>query len=98
GVQVTAVRSGSPGAGVMRPGDVILAVDGRPVSQAALLTEIVRGRSPGTPLTLSVERAGRVVEIPVTPAAGGLGLTVETRDLAVELPFEVRFKGGAAGR
>ena len=97
GARVAAVRPGSPAAGVLRPGDVILAVDSRPVSQAALLAEMVRAAAPGTLLSLSVERGGRVEEIPITIAAGGLGLTVETRDLAVELPFEVRFEGRAAG-
>ncbi|MEA2900405.1 MAG: hypothetical protein QOH36_292 [Actinomycetota bacterium] len=97
GARVAAVRPGSAAAGVLRPGDVILAVDSRPVSQSALLAEVVRAGAPGTLLSLSVERGGRVEVIPVTIAAGGLGLTVETRDLAVELPFEVRFEGRAAG-
>ncbi len=97
GARVAAVRPGSPAAGVLRPGDVILAVDSRPVSQSALLAEMVRAGGPGTLLSLSVERGGRVEVIPITIAAGGLGLTVETRDLAVELPFEVRFEGRAAG-
>ena len=97
GARVAAVRPGSPAAGVLRAGDVILAVDGRPVSQSALLAEMVRAGAPGTLLSLSVERGGRVEVIPITIAGGGLGLTVETRDLAVELPFEVRFEGRAAG-
>jgi len=97
GARVAAVRPGSAAAGVLRPGDVILAVDSRPVSQSALLAEMVRAGTPGTVLSLSVERGGRVEAIPVTIAAGGLGLTVETRDLAVELPFEVRFEGRVAG-
>ncbi|MEA2973056.1 MAG: hypothetical protein QOG82_1514 [Actinomycetota bacterium] len=97
GARVAAVRPGSAAAGVLRPGDVILAVDSRPVSQSALLAEVVRAGAPGTLLSLSVERGGRVEVIPVTIAADGLGLTVETRDLAVELPFEVRFEGRAAG-
>ena len=97
GARVAAVRPGSPAAGVLRPGDVILAVDSRPVSQSVLLAEMVRTAEPGTLLSLSVERGGQVEVIPVTIAAGGLGLTVETRDLVVELPFEVRFEGGVAG-
>jgi PDZ domain-containing protein len=97
GAKVAAVRSGSPAAGVLHPGDVILAVDGQPVTQAAFLAEVVRAGAVGTAFSLSVERGGQVNEIPVTSAAGGLGITVETRDLAVELPFEVRFEGRAAG-
>ncbi len=97
GVTVVAVRPGSPAAGTLRPGDVVLAVDGRPVSQAALLSDIVRVSPTSTALTFSVERDGRVVDVIVTTAEAGIGITVETRDLAVELPFEVRFSGRAAG-
>ena len=97
GARVVAVRSGSPAAGVLHIGDVILAVDGKPVSQAAFLGELVRAGPVGATLSLSVDRAGRVEEIPVTSVADGIGITVETRDLAVALPFEVRFKGRAAG-
>jgi PDZ domain-containing protein len=97
GARVVAVRSGSPAAGVLHPGDVILGVDGQPVTQAAFLGELVRAGAVGTAFSLSVDRGGQVTEIPVTSAAGGLGITAETRDLAVELPFEVRFEGRAAG-
>ena len=97
GARVVAVRSGSPAAGVLHPGDVILAVDGQPVGQAAFLGELTRAGAVGTTYSLSVERGGQVKGIPVTSAEGGLGVTAETRDLAVELPFEVRFEGRAAG-
>ncbi|HEX7275766.1 MAG TPA: PDZ domain-containing protein [Acidimicrobiales bacterium] len=97
GATVVAVRRGSPAAGTLRPGDVVLAVDGRPVSQAALLSDIVRAAPTSTALTFSVERDGQVVDVIVTTAESGVGITVETRDLAVELPFEVRFSGRSAG-
>ncbi len=97
GVRVVAVRAGSPAAGALHPGDVILAVDGRPVSQAALVAELVRAGPPGTAVTLSVERADRVEHVAVTTGIQGIGITLETRDLAVELPFEVRFSGGVGG-
>ncbi len=97
GAVVVAVGPGTPAAGALRPGDVVLAVDGRPVSQAALVAEIVRASPPSTALVLSVERGGPVIDIVVTTAEGGIGMTLETRDLSVELPFEVTFSGRASG-
>ncbi len=97
GARVVAVRSGSPAAAALHPGDVILAVDGRPVSQAALVAELVRAAPPGKAVILAVERGDRVEQIAVTTGADGIGLTLETRDLAVELPFEVRFSAGPGG-
>ena len=99
-----AVRPGSPADGVLRPRDVILAADGRPVTLAATLTDLVRRRPAGTELRLWVERGSQVRQVVVTsgnepwPSAGvGIGATVETRDLAADLPFEARFAGGAGG-
>jgi PDZ domain-containing protein len=99
GVRVVAVSGGSPAHGVLRVGDVILNAGGEPVTQAAQLAGIVRRSPSGAALALSVDRGGRgrVEEVTVTPAGGGIGITVETRDLAVELPFEVRFEGRAGG-
>ncbi len=102
GSRVVAVRPGSPAAGLLRAGDVILAVDGRPVTQAGELTELVAGRLPGSGLLLTVDRGGRIAGVIVGGGPGpgpdaGIGITVETRDLVVELPFEVRFAGRAPG-
>jgi Lon-like protease len=104
GARVVAVRAGSPAAGALRPGDVIVAANGGSVTQAGPLLEFVRQHPVGTGLRLSVDRGGRVQEVVVrsedAPGAGTipeLGVVVETRDLAVELPFEVRFAGEVAG-
>jgi PDZ domain-containing secreted protein/Zn-dependent protease/predicted transcriptional regulator len=107
GARVVAVRHGSPAAGRLRAGDVIVAADGQPVTLAGHLAQAVRGlpTAPataartgiGTGVRLSVERSGQRRDVVVTLGGGGLGVTVETRDLAVDLPFEVRFSGGAAG-
>ncbi len=103
GVRVLAVRPGSPAGGILRAGDVIVAADGRPVTLAATLTDIVRRSPPGTGLRLWIDRGGDVREVGVTSAeapgpagGGGIGITVETRDLAAQLPFEIRFEGRAA--
>ncbi|WP_432491600.1 trypsin-like peptidase domain-containing protein [Kineococcus gypseus] len=76
GVQVLdqpgAVESGGPAdrAG-LRPGDVVLAVDGRPVTEAAELIVDIRARQPGDTVTLTVRRGGQDLQVPVTLEADG---------------------------
>jgi serine protease Do len=54
------------------PGDVIVAVDGRPVGTPAELGRLVRDHRPGEIVTLAVERSGigREVEVALGQAAG----------------------------
>ena len=70
GALVQDVTDGSPGhrAG-LRPYDVIVAVDGRPVTAEDELIEIIASRKPGTTATLQVVRDGRTMNIPVKLAA-----------------------------
>ncbi|WP_432543602.1 S1C family serine protease [Kineococcus sp. SYSU DK002] len=76
GVQIVdqpgAVEAGGPGdrAG-LRPGDVVLAIDGRPVTEPVELIVDIRAREPGETVTLSVRRGDQTVEVPVTLEADG---------------------------
>lgn len=58
----------SPAVGVLREGDRILAVDGAEVEEWDDIPRLVQPR-PGERLTLTIEREGRVLEVPVTPEA-----------------------------
>ncbi|MGJ7441256.1 S1C family serine protease [Aquipuribacter sp. MA13-6] len=53
----------------LRPGDVVVAVDGRAATGAESLTALVRVMQPGDTATLVVERDGQAVEVPVTVEA-----------------------------
>ncbi|MBU3694874.1 MAG: RIP metalloprotease RseP, partial [Rhodocyclaceae bacterium] len=65
---VEAVAAGGAGAAAgFRPGDRVLAIDGRPVAGWEDFAARVRA-SPGMPLTVTVERAGLAVDLRVTPA------------------------------
>ena len=60
------VTAGSPGARAgLRTYDVIVAVDGRPVTANDELIQIIASRSPGTTATLQIVRDGRSMNVPV---------------------------------
>ena len=84
--QIRNVVPGEPAdrAGIQR-GDVIVAIDGEPVSPDNALVERINA-SANRPLTLTVQRGGREQDIEVTPALRGeIGL------IGVELsPYELR--------
>ncbi len=98
GVRVVDVAEGSPAAGELRAGDVIVAVDGQPVTEGPALAQIVSTRPAGTEFRLGIERGGERIERVVTSRrlpqlAGGVGfgIMIETRGLEVDLPFEISF-------
>ncbi|NAZ87342.1 PDZ domain-containing protein [Kineococcus sp. T90] len=70
--QPGAVQAGGPGerAG-LRPGDVVLAIDERPVTEPAELIVDIRARQPGDTVTLTVRRGGQDLQVPVTLEADG---------------------------
>jgi regulator of sigma E protease len=51
----------------LKPGDKILSIDGQTISLWAEMTEII-ARNPDRPLAFEIEREGRVMTLPVTPA------------------------------
>jgi serine protease Do len=67
GALVTGFSPGSAGlkAGLQR-GDVILAFEGTEIARSGDLPPLVGATAPGTRVTLSVFRAGKTIEIPVT--------------------------------
>jgi membrane-associated protease RseP (regulator of RpoE activity) len=68
GLQVGAVFDGSPAkAAGMQPGDIIVMVDGRKVFDTPALMEGMARAEPGTPVRLSVLRAGGLMHLPVMP-------------------------------
>jgi S1-C subfamily serine protease len=68
GVEVTEVVRGSPAdrAGI-RSEDLILDVEGAPISDGGDLQRMMTSEIIGRPVTVSVFRAGRVIRLPVTP-------------------------------
>jgi membrane-associated protease RseP (regulator of RpoE activity) len=68
--KTTTCRPGDPAAPAaqagLKPGDVVTAVNGRPVHAWTDVTSVIR-RSAGTPLTLSIERKGAAQDIRLVP-------------------------------
>lgn len=98
GAQVVGLLEGSPAARRLRLRDVVVSVDGRPVTTSPELGETVRSRPAGSRLRIGVERGGRRLVVVVESrrlanlsGRPGIGVATETRDLAVDLPFEVTF-------
>jgi serine protease Do len=85
GAFVRQVIPGAPGekAGI-QPGDVVLAVDGRPVEGAVDLRRKLGGFKPGTAVTLNLNRRGKLLD--VKAVLGDLGQSVATVDRPVTAP------------
>jgi Lon-like protease len=57
GAFVVSVYRGLPAVGTISPGEVIVAVDGKPVRSTTDLQGLISANAPGTTLTLTLERA-----------------------------------------
>jgi membrane-associated protease RseP (regulator of RpoE activity) len=64
----------------LRPGDTIVSIDGTSFANPNSMTDVIK-RSTGTPLTLGVERDGKLIHLTATPKSGK-GITVQRQKLA----------------
>ena len=111
GVEVAAVLPNSAAEGELEPGDIIVGIDGHPIETVAQLVPRIRGRPPGTTITLGVHRAEQegteaisLTTQPATDAPGEsmIGISALTHNLRFDLPFPIEFNvtnlgGGSAG-
>ena len=68
GVIITGVLQDGPAAkGGIRPGDVIVQVAGKPVTNVAGLLSSVAALRPGEVATFQVQRGNRVIDLELTP-------------------------------
>jgi len=97
------VEKGFPASTLLRQGDVITAVDGKPVKVAGDLTPILSSSPIGTPVTLTVKRGhGGAVETVHTTLGrnnddttrGYLGVQVSTANQGLKLPFKINIDSG----
>ena len=103
GVSVLLVQTGAPAAKVLRPGDVILAADGRRARTVNALRAALAHRRPGDPVKIRFRHAGktheatvRTVADPNNPKRAIVGVSAEDQ-LQVKLPFPVKIDAGGIG-
>ncbi len=65
-VTVASVAAGSPAVGHLRPGDVIVAVDGTPIDSEGTLRSAITKHAPGDTVHFTVVRDGATVQVDVT--------------------------------
>ncbi len=97
-VIVAGTVKGMPAYPVLRAGDVIVAVDGTPVSSADKAAALIRGRHPGAPIELTISRNGRAQTVRlVSKSQRGqavIGVYVSER---FKFPFKVQIRVGDIG-
>ena len=102
GALIAQTLRGYPAAGKLRKRDLILAVDGTPVTVPDDLARILRSRTPGETVALRVRRRGQVRRISIKTVTNPLNrrlpfLGVELEDPKITLPLSVRFDLGRVG-
>src|SRR5512142_1712961 len=97
-VVVVQADKGLPAYGVLKAGDVITAVDGKPVTSQASLTSLITSRPAGSTLTVTVTRNGQSKQVKVgTRESGGhpvMGVEITGR---YKFPFGVKISVGDIG-
>ena len=89
---------GYPASTVLKTGDQIVAVDGKPVTGQSSLTSMITSHPAGTVLDLTVLRAGKTLSLQVTSKNSGgtpiIGVQVEEQ---YKFPFTVKISVGDIG-
>ena len=70
-IEITSVEPGTPAAGAgLRDGDLVVAIDERPVQNVDDVHRLLGADAIGRPLRIGIVRAGRPLEVQVVPAEG----------------------------
>jgi Lon-like protease len=95
---VVQVGQGTPAAGVLKPRDVITAVDGKKLTCRADAGTMIRARKPGAPVRLTVDRNGTTHEfrMKTIDAKGKAVVGVDVNE-TYKFPFQVRINIGNIG-
>ena len=96
GAEIISILPQSPAAGILQPGDVIIDMNGQPITSVTDLSSQLQTQEPGVILQLQIKRRGENLSLTVPtmpPAEPGapvrLGISVETQETGYKLPFPV---------
>ena len=100
GAEIASVVEGFPAEGKLRPRDLVVAVDGKPVANPDEFRAALLRKRPGDPVRLRLQRGNRVVLLrtvsnPEQPDRPFIGVLIN--DPAVKLPITVRINTGEVG-
>jgi PDZ domain-containing protein len=97
-VEVLSTVAGYPASKVLKAGDVIEAVDGKPVTGETSLSSMITAHPVGTTLQIEVLRAGKTLTVPVASKTSGgaavIGVQVQQQ---YKFPFNVNITVGNIG-
>jgi PDZ domain-containing protein len=97
-VIVTQAEPGFPAAGVLKAGDIITAVDGKPVTSETNLTSLIGTHPAGSTVTLTIVRKGQTqtVQVGTKESSGRPVMGVQVYE-QYKFPFTVKFSVGDIG-
>jgi len=97
-IEVASTLDGSPAAAVLKTGDVLVSVDGKPATSPAAVRAAVRGRKAGDTIAFVVRRSGTEMPVSVTSVdrQGVPSVGVYMR-VAYTLPVGISIHAGAVG-
>jgi PDZ domain-containing protein len=95
---VNYVQAGMPAAGVLRKGDVITAVDGKPVTCKTPVGTLIRAHAPGAAVVLTVDRKGvtRTFRLKTANVSGNAVVGIRVLE-SYRFPFQVKISVGDIG-
>ncbi len=103
GAVVSQLEPGYPAAGNLRPTDVIVAIDGKPVRSPADVAKVMGPKPVGTTFRFTVMRNGRSTVVPLTTVSAGhgshrgiVGVLLEP-DESIHLPIRVSIDAHGVG-
>lgn len=96
GAEVDSVAGGSPAAAVLKPKDVMVAIDGKAVRTSDDAVNVIRAHKPGDVMKMRVDRGGTPtdLEATLTEAKDGSALLGVRLSTKVQLPFEIKIDSG----
>jgi PDZ domain-containing protein len=104
GVLIEGVAADYPANGKLRPGDVVVAVDGEPVRTVGDLRRLMAQKKPGDEVRLTVRRDGKKSDVTFKTAANPnnakqafLGVVISDDAEVVKLPVDVKIDLGNVG-